>query len=117
MVTQPSLAVPSSATPVIDPKTGQMTTPWRQFFARLTQLPPPVQLQTPGASPWDFTASVTGNLLIVGGTVSAVVLARGRDTVSTGLIAGFFPMSQQDVLTITYSVAPTAYFIPLGANL
>lgn len=114
---QPSLIPPSSSSPVIDLKTGQMTTPWRQFFSRLIQLPPAIEDVTPGASPYQYTASVSGSLLIVGGTVSGVSLVRGRSTIATGQIAGFFPLSQQDGLIITYAVAPTLYFIPLGVNL
>jgi hypothetical protein len=89
------------------------TTPWQQFFAQMIAQPGPIATVAVGASPFAYKASQSGHLLIVGGTVSDVSMLRGRVTISTGQIAGFFPMSLGDTITITYAVIPTAvYFVP-----
>jgi len=66
---------------------------------------------TVGASPFTYTAPLAGNLLVKGGTVSAVQLTRTA-TVLTGLTAGFFPLAAADQLTITYTGLPTMVFYP-----
>ena len=68
---------------------------------------------TPGASPFAYTAATYGNLVIQGGTVSAITLTRpGGAAVTLGVTAGMFPVQANDVVTVTYSVAPTMTFIP-----
>lgn len=72
----------------------------------------PVQSITPGASPYAFIAPFNGQLLVVGGTVSAIALVRQGASSATGLSAGFIPCSRRDQVVITYSGAPTLTFIP-----
>lgn len=68
---------------------------------------------TVGASPFSYTAPAAGNVLIVGGTVSAVTLKRGSPSaVSVGATAGSVPVSAGDIVTVTYSGAPTMSFVP-----
>jgi hypothetical protein len=67
---------------------------------------------TPGASPWGYTALFSGSVAITGGTVSDIALARQGTSIATGLIAGLIPVSRGDTVTVTYSVVPTATFIP-----
>lgn len=72
----------------------------------------PVAAVTVGASPFTFAAPFTGNLLIVGGTVSSIALSRQGTSTPTGLIAGFIPVSRRDQVVITYSGTPTVTFLP-----
>lgn len=68
---------------------------------------------TVGASPFAYTAPAAGSVLIVGGTVSAVTLKRGAPAaVSVGATAGSVPVSAGDIVTVTYSAAPTMSFVP-----
>ncbi|WP_186267814.1 hypothetical protein [Burkholderia gladioli] len=68
---------------------------------------------TIGASPFSYTAPAAGSVLIVGGTVSAVTLKRGAPAaVSVGATAGSVPVSAGDIVTVTYSAAPTMSFVP-----
>lgn len=66
---------------------------------------------TVGASPYSYTPTDDGLVVVVGGTVSA--LAYGRNGVFTGLglLAGLVPIKSGDTLRITYAVAPTVSFI------
>lgn len=91
------------------------------MLAQLSDLPDapaaaqPFLALTPGASPWGYTAPFSGAIAITGGTVSAIALARQGASISTGLIAGLIPVSRGDIVTTTYTVAPTATFIPGGS--
>lgn len=68
---------------------------------------------TVGASPFAYTAPAAGSVLIVGGTVSAVTLKRGSPAaVAVGATAGSVPVSAGDIVTVTYSAAPTMSFVP-----
>lgn len=64
------------------------------------------------ASPFTFTVPFSGALAVSGGTVSAIALIRQGTTVATGVTAGLIPASRLDQVQITYSVAPTAVFLP-----
>ena len=72
----------------------------------------PLSIIAVGGSPYTFTAPFNGNMVVTGGTVSAVAIVRQGTSVSTGLIAGIFPLSRSDKLTITHTGAPTATFLP-----
>jgi hypothetical protein len=65
---------------------------------------------TVGASPFAYTATTGGTLAISGGTVSAVTLTRGTTTVPVSPAS--VPARNGDVVTITYTAAPTVNFIP-----
>lgn len=68
---------------------------------------------TVGASPFAYAAPSAGTVLIVGGTVTAVTLKRGTAAaVSVGATAGSVPVSAGDIVTVTYSAAPTMSFVP-----
>jgi hypothetical protein len=120
-VKKPPPALPSNALPMVDLETGIVTEPWYGFFSDLTgkatpfqqiEFPPPVP---PSPFVFAFTAIHAGNALIKGGTVSSVGLQRARVIISPiGPVAGFFPMSQNDVLIITYTVLPVLWYLPNG---
>lgn len=70
---------------------------------------------TPGGSPFTYTASVAGQVIVSGGNVSQVALSRdgGSTFINTGVIAGPFLLKPQDQLKVTYSPgAPTMTFVP-----
>lgn len=63
-------------------------------------------------SPFVYTAPSRGFVIVNGGTVSNVQFKRSTQNYITGASSGCFPVSAQDILTITYSVAPTVTFVP-----
>lgn len=101
---------PGAFQPVIGPG-GLFTPPWVLWLAQFAQQPGPIAPATVGASPWSFTASGAGNLVISGGTVSAVTLRRGGVSASFGA-QRTIPMVNNDVATVTFTGSPTANFIP-----
>lgn len=104
--------VPSSAQAIADP-TGRVTTPWQRFFNALVSASAPIQTVTVGASPFSFRAGSGGSLAISGGTVSSITLTRYTVTAPTGATSGIIPVSNGDVVTITYSGLPTVNFVPV----
>lgn len=114
MTLKPPIALPSNQTPPIDIKTGVWKPSWYAFFAGLVAAAPPIKALVVGASPFTYTAVHIGALLVVGGTVTSIVLTRARVTLTTGLTAGFIPMSQGDQAVVTYTVLPTMWYIPNG---
>lgn len=104
--------VPSSGEPIgYAGNIPVMVSPtYQRFFGNLVGNPPPIVPVSLTASPFSFTASATGNVSIVGGTVSGMTLKRAKVTIPvTGSI---IPMMNADVLTVSYSAAPTVSFIP-----
>ena len=70
---------------------------------------------TIGASPFAFTLPGKGAVLVVGGTVTGITITRGGSgALATGVVAGVFPGSKGDIVTVTYTAVPTSMdFIPL----
>lgn len=88
---------------------------WYRFFQNLWKgVPPaPESTLTPAASPYTYTASQKGFLIVQGGTVTLVQWSRGGvANHTTGATQGCFPLSAGDSLVITYSVAPTLTYCP-----
>lgn len=67
---------------------------------------------TVGASPYAYTASVRGSVAISGGSVSDITLTRNGTVVPTGLTSGMVSVMNGDVVTVTYTTAPTMNFVP-----
>jgi hypothetical protein len=85
---------------------------WRWFQDQNNGLPKGAEITVAvGGSPFTFTAPSAGYIIIRGGTVSAVQLTRTVTTL-TGQTSGFFPLSQGDQLTVTYSALPVLVFVP-----
>jgi len=101
---------PSLMSPLVGPL-GQIIPPWNNYFQQFSLPPAKIQNIALGASPYSYTASSDGNLVISGGTVSNVNLTRGGLTINLPT-SGIMPMTQGDVIQITYSVLPTVNFIP-----
>ena len=105
---------PSWGVPAVDPATGLLSQPWHGYLAQLAGAPGPILAVTPGPSPFAFKAPSGGTLAVTGGTVSAITLARARVSgVNVGFTSGSVSVAANDVVTITYSVAPTINFVPL----
>ena len=81
-------------------------------------LPDPIPAARPtvsvtvGASPFTYTALAQGYLSVTGGTVTSVSITRQGVTVLVGMLTGLFPASRLDQIQITYTVVPTAVFLP-----
>lgn len=103
--------LPSNVTSFLD-NFGKVSLPWLYFFQSLVGQGEPIDTVIVGASPYSFTASQKGNLLITGGTVSQIQIQRAQTTLTTGLTSGFIPVNQNDVVIVTYAVLPTIDFIP-----
>lgn len=94
---------------------GATTREWYSFFTGLLNgqaigVPSAV---TPASSPYTYKAAQGGTLIIQGGTVSMVSFSRdGVTNFNTGQTQGMFPISQGDLLIITYSAAPHLTFVP-----
>src|SRR6185436_8250134 len=96
---------------------GQVTgRDWYRFWAGLFRglAPGNVEPVTLTGSPYVYSATRKGALIVNGGTVSAIAFSRdGGDTYYTvGTVAGMFTLNASDLLKITYAVDPTVTFVP-----
>ncbi|HUN00399.1 MAG TPA: hypothetical protein PLI96_07945 [Halothiobacillus sp.] len=64
------------------------------------------------ASPFAYTASQLGTVYVSGGTVSAITLTRRGVIIPTGVTSGAIGVATGDIVTITYSAAPTVNYVP-----
>lgn len=88
---------------------------WYSFWAGLFtgQSTGPASSVVAGTSPFTYKAAQGGTLIIQGGTVSMVSFSRdGVTNFNTGQTQGLFPLSQGDILIITYSATPNLTFLP-----
>jgi hypothetical protein len=104
---------PSWKVPIVDIASGLLTQSWHGYLTGLAGTPGPILPVSPSGSPFAYKAPANGALAISGGTVSAVTLARARVAgVPLGVTSGCVSVSEDDVVTVTYSAAPTLNFIP-----
>lgn len=88
---------------------GYLIDPWNGYFQQFGQVAPAPTAVT-GASPLSYKANTKGNLFVIGGTVSNILLIRGNGTFDlTG--EKIIPISIGDIVRVTYSVAPTMTFL------
>ena len=118
--------------PMLD-DSGILTQQWRLFFqnlytrvggnqaptnatlsAAVTPAPPgPVVPQTVIFSPYTFTATAKGSLLISDGNIQNVQFSRGGVTFySIGTFRGSVPVGLGDLVKIIFISAPTVNFVP-----
>jgi hypothetical protein len=92
---------------------GQTSSVWYRALQGLFSGQPSASesIITPMGSPFAFTAPSGGFIILHGGTVSAVQFTRANTTL-TGQTSGIFPLSQGDILTVTYSALPSMVFVP-----
>lgn len=94
---------------------GKTMKDWFLFWAGLFNgLAPAAEVPvTVGASPFTYSASVKGSVIVSGGTVSAIAFSRdGTTFYTTGQTAGMFTLNARDRLRVTYTVLPTMTFVP-----
>ena len=84
------------------PNYGEM----QAWAAGLGAAPSPATI-TPSGSPFSYVAPRAGRVYIAGGTVTLIETGRNGTFVLSGVLAGAFPVSQNDVIRVTYAVAPT----------
>lgn len=94
---------------LVDPNTGMVTRQWYLFFQGSDPAAPiPVVV---GASPFTYTPSDVGSVVVRAGNVSLLELIRKGTAVPLGVVAGAVPIARGDQLRITYTVAPTVTFL------
>lgn len=91
---------------------GTSTAEFQRFFNAIAGPPSAVQSISLSPSPMSFVSSANGTLAVVGGSVSAITLTRGGSTVNLGTSTRLIPVSNADVVAITYTGTPTMTFIP-----
>lgn len=92
---------------------GLIIQPWIAYLQQFTIPPPPFLDITVTASPFEYEAKEPGYISVTGGTVSAISLTRGTDTIIVGTATRLLvPVAINDIVTITYTVLPTIKFIP-----
>lgn len=105
------IKLPNLLAPVAD-RMGKLLSPWNSYLQQFTQAPPAI-IVLAGASPFSYDVKEPGTIMIVGGTLTAVSLTRGADTLALGTAARIIPVAIDDTITITYSVVPTSInFVP-----
>lgn len=109
----PLQLLPSNV-PVTD-QTGHITP---QFFRALGLVlktvggwsqPEFLRPQTLAGSPFAYKADQPGQMIITGGTISALTLTRGAASIA---VTSPVYLSVGDIVTVTYTVAPTVTFVP-----
>lgn len=90
---------------------GTFTQETLRYLSGLLAAPSDEIAITLGPTPATFQATAKGSVLVYGGTVSAISLTR-NGVYNLGVVSGYFPLSIGDILTITYSAAPTCYWFP-----
>lgn len=69
---------------------------------------------TVGASPFSYRAIIKGQVLISGGSVSAIEYSRdGTTFYNTGATSGFVQMNFNDVVRVTHTGAPDMTYFPM----
>jgi trimeric autotransporter adhesin len=101
----------NSNTPFLNPDSNLVSHAWFKFFSGLVGTPNQETAVTVTTSPFIYTAPIAGTLFVKGGTVSSISITRSA-LYNIGVAAGPVPVSVGDVVTITYSAAPTAVFFP-----
>src|ERR1700744_5825657 len=97
----------------VDPGTGVLTQTWFTYLVQLSGVPGPIAAVKPTGSPFTYTASGPGSLIVQGGTVSAITLSRALvSNVDMGVTQGSIPMAQGDTIQIIYSATPALNFVP-----
>jgi hypothetical protein len=81
------------------------------LYVGYTSTPAAIEPITATGSPFAYTATAGGVVVVTGGTVTGIALTRGS-AVAMGQTTGNFPVRNGDILTVTYSASPTMTFIP-----
>jgi PASTA domain-containing protein len=115
-VALPNRILPQTV-PFVNPK-GLTNVNWWTFLLNVSNQAlgvnsPAEVTQTVGASPWTFTATIQGSVLVSGGPVTLIGYSHnGSVFYPTGQTGGIFQLSPGDQLQITYTNAPAVTFFP-----
>lgn len=106
--------LPNYPVPLVDH--GNTGRDWYRFFAGIFRglAPGNVEPVTLTGSPYVYSATRRGSLIVEGGTVSSVEFSRDGGTTyyDVGTVAGMFTVNASDLIRITYAAAPTVTFVP-----
>lgn len=94
---------------------GVTNSAWFRYWSGLFSGAPTgnISVVTVSSSPFTYKAPVGGTVIIQGGTVTQVQFSRdGASFYIAGQTNGLFPMSQGDLLVVTFSVPPNMTFVP-----
>ena len=87
----------------------------QDYFLFLRQIEPSKQqpqVVTLTGSPCTLTFAEIGDVVVSGGTVSAIELSRnGAAFINLGVTAGMFRVTFNDEFRITFTVDPTVYYL------
>lgn len=93
-------------TPAIgDNSTNAATTAFLTYGSQVAGVAPTIPASTIG-----YAIPVASTLYIGGGTITAITITRATVAWNVGMLSGVFPVSQGDIVTMTYTVAPTTFF-------
>jgi hypothetical protein len=107
--------VPNMLAPLVN-KMGKLIPPWNSWFQQFTQPPSAVASVAVGASTFSYTVNNVGQIIVSGGTVSAITLIRGLDSFilfNDTTTPRSVLVSIGDTVQVTYSVLPTIKFLEL----
>lgn len=86
---------------------------WRWFQDIDNGVPPSGEINVKSvASPFIYSAKSKGNIIVNGGTVTAIAISRTGTFYTTGAITGMFNLCANDQIRVTYSSPPTLTFFP-----
>ena len=105
--------LPDRTAPLLDGD-GNMNLYWYMFFKGLVpgKSTPEVSIIV-GSSPFAYTSTDDGFVVVTGGTVSSITLTRSSTAQSVGTSTGrAIPIGKGDILTVTYSGLPTMLIYP-----
>lgn len=107
-------AMPNFPVPLIENKVTNRD--WYRFWMGLFRgLPPENESAvTLTGSPYVYSATRRGSVIVNGGTVSNISFSRDGGTTyyTIGTVAGMFLLNASDLLKITYAAPPTVTFVP-----
>lgn len=114
MATVPHM--PSSRESILQSMVQMMSSSWFRFINDLykwvgTALPESSITVT--SSPFTYSATANGWVIVNPGTVSKIEFSRNGTTFyTTGVTAGVFPVAFNDRIRVTYSGTPTMTMVP-----
>jgi hypothetical protein len=113
-----ALELPATRQPVVEQGPGgqaAFSRPWYLYFdgvfRRLTGSGANPEAITVGVSPYSYTITDDGILMVTGGTVSDIDYGRNGVFTDTGFTAGTLTVFAGDVVRVTYTVLPTVTLV------
>jgi hypothetical protein len=93
---------------------AKTTSSWYRWFQDIELGVPPTSESpiTVGASPFIYSPTRTGNVIVSGGTVSNIMISRSGTFYSTGQTAGSFSLAANDQIQVVYTAVPLMVFLP-----